>query len=66
MKSILKIIILFYFSNIYSENLWDLNRCIDYALEHNVENKKLELNIGESEIIINDANNKFLPNISIL
>ncbi len=66
MKSILKIIILFYFSNIYSENLWDLNRCIDYALEHNVENKKLELNIDESEIMINDAKNKFLPNISIL
>lgn len=47
-----------------AQNLWSLDSCINYAIEHNltVQNRELEKISGEYSVI--EAKDRFLPNLS--
>lgn len=43
---------------------WDLQQCIDYALEHNIEVKLREQDVESGRLQVDDARHGFLPQIS--
>ena len=46
------------------ENKWSLEKCIRYAIEHNINIKRLQLQQQEAEIQYNTATNSRLPNLN--
>lgn len=44
--------------------LWTLERCVEYALEHNIELNSERLAVRESEIALSDSKWTFVPRIS--
>jgi outer membrane protein len=47
-----------------SNNQWSLEQCIQYAIEHNINIKQLQLQQEEAEIQQNTAKNSRLPNLN--
>lgn len=47
-----------------AQNAWTLERCIDYALEHNITLKQSEITVDQREIDLNTAENRRLPGVS--
>lgn len=48
---------------VYAQS-WDLDSCINYAIEHNITVKNRNLDKISAELDITEAKNKFLPNLS--
>lgn len=46
------------------EGPWDLTRCIDYALEHNISVRQGAIGVTQKEIALNTAENSRLPSVS--
>lgn len=63
-----KIIALFIISScclgVSAQEKWDLHRCIEYALEHNLSIKQQEAERDKSSVELNTAKMKRLPNLS--
>lgn len=49
---------------ILSVGPWNLQDCIDYALEHNISVQQSEINVKQKEITLNTARNSRLPDLS--
>ena len=43
---------------------WDLSRCIDYALDHNLTVRRSELNVTQREIDLSTAEGRRLPAVN--
>ena len=43
---------------------WSLEKCIDYAVEHNISVQQSEISVKQKEIALNTAKNKRLPGVS--
>ena len=43
---------------------WSLSDCIDYALEHNLSVRQSALQVEQSEVELNTAQNRRLPSVS--
>lgn len=43
---------------------WDLDACVDYAIEHNLQVNAQELNLEEAKINTSNAKGSFLPNLN--
>lgn len=46
------------------EKVWDLQKCIDYAIENNLELEQSLLGINEADINISNAKGAYLPNLN--
>ncbi len=55
------------FSNITvnGQNTWSLQKCIDYALENNIQIKRQQLNTGYYENQVSQAKSNRLPNLNV-
>lgn len=51
-------------SNVGVAETWDLQQCIDYALEHNIDVKLREQDIESGKLQVDDARHSFLPQLS--
>ena len=51
-------------TNIHSQESWDLQRCINHAIEHNLTIKQKEAEREQSEVELNTAQWSRLPNLS--
>lgn len=49
---------------ILSAGPWNLQNCIDYALEHNISVQQSEINVKQKEITLNTARNSRLPDLA--
>lgn len=60
------IAVLFAFSNnqTNAQNIWSLQKCIDYALENNIQIKQQALNTNYYENQVNQAKSNKLPNLN--
>lgn len=47
-----------------SSSVWTLEECIDYALEHNIEIKRQELGVNNSEIGLSESQWDYAPSLS--
>ena len=47
-----------------TSKVWTLAECIDYALEHNIEIKRLELGVDNSEIGLSESRWDYAPSLS--
>lgn len=47
-----------------SAETWNLQQCIDYAIEHNLTVKNTDYNVKAGEINVTSAKNKFLPTVT--
>ena len=45
-------------------DVWTLQQCIDYALEHNIQIKRANFNVVSNETSLNMARSDWLPNIN--
>ncbi len=43
---------------------WDMDRCIDYALEHNIQVKIQEQDIEQGKLQVSSSWHSFLPQVS--
>ena len=43
---------------------WTLDRCIDYAVEHNTEVRRSLLSARQGELAVTEAKDRFLPQLS--
>ena len=61
-------VMLFVFFQIVSgqntADVWTLQQCIDYALEHNIQIKRANFNVVSNETSLNMARSDWLPNIN--
>lgn len=48
----------------YGQTKWSLRKCIDYAVENNIEIKQQELQVKGSEIDLSTSKNSRLPNLN--
>ena len=48
----------------FSQKLWSLNECIEYAHEHNIQIKRQELNSLLSKNYYYESLGQFLPNLN--
>ncbi|MDX1285173.1 MAG: TolC family protein, partial [Draconibacterium sp.] len=51
-------------SNAQERNLWDLQKCIDYALENNIQIKQQALGTDYQQNLVNQAKSDRLPNLN--
>lgn len=63
------VILFFYATTIFAQNnslpkTWDLQTCIDYALENNIQIKTAEVNKNSSEVDSKQAKAAFFPSVS--
>lgn len=47
-----------------TSKVWTLEKCIDYALEHNIEIKRQELGVSNSEIGLSESRWDYAPSLS--
>lgn len=47
-----------------SAETWNLQQCIDYAIEHNLTVKNTDYNVKAGEINVTSAKNQFLPTVT--
>lgn len=47
----------------WAQSPWTLRRCIDYAVEHNIEIRQQALNVDDAEIELNTSKNSRLPSL---
>lgn len=47
-----------------SQSAWDLRKCIDYAIEHNIEIMQQDLKVKGAEVDLNTSKNQRLPNLT--
>lgn len=47
-----------------AQNVWSLQKCIDYALENNIQIKRQQLNTGYTENQLNQAKSERWPNLN--
>lgn len=47
-----------------AQKTWDLQTCINYALEHNVSIKQRQDNVKQQEISLSTSKNQYLPNLT--
>ena len=47
-----------------TSKVWTLEKCIDYALEHNIEIKRQELGVNNSEIGLSESRWDYAPSLS--
>ena len=47
-----------------AQEAWDLRKCIDYAIEHNLSIKQQEANMEQREVELNTAKWRRLPNLN--
>lgn len=52
------------FSPVIGQEQWDLKRCIDYAIEHNLTIKQREANRDQNKVKLNTAQWSRLPNLT--
>ncbi|HPQ35663.1 MAG TPA: TolC family protein [Tenuifilaceae bacterium] len=54
--------------NLFSQDAdktgWDLNQCINYALDHNIQIQKTKLDVASSNVNLQQAKSNRLPNLS--
>ncbi len=50
--------------NIQAQNVWDLQACIDYAIENNLQVKRQEINTRYNETLVKQAKDDKLPNLN--
>ena len=43
---------------------WSLDRCVDYALEHNIDVRRQMLEVRQGELAVREAKDRVLPNLS--
>ena len=58
------ILLLFAAGNSYAQETWSLQKCIDYALENNIQIKRQALNTGYNENLVDQAKSDRLPNLN--
>lgn len=51
-------------TSLEAQNIWDLQKCIDYALENNIQIKQQGLNAKYSENLVKQAKDDKLPNLN--
>lgn len=51
-------------SPIYAQETWNLRRCIEYALAHNITIKQQGLSVRQSQIDVSNARNRRLPSLN--
>lgn len=47
-----------------AQEAWTLERCVDYAIEHNISVKNARLQVEQGEVEVTSAKNAFLPTLS--
>ena len=50
--------------NLQAQNVWDLQTCIDYAIENNLQVKRQEINTRYNETLVKQAKDDKLPNLN--
>ena len=55
---------LFFFPIAFSQVPWSLERCIEYALENNIQVKQQKLNTEYNSNLLNQAKVNLYPNLS--
>ncbi|WP_319510750.1 TolC family protein [uncultured Draconibacterium sp.] len=50
--------------NLQAQNVWDLQACIDYAIENNLQVKRQEINTRYNETLVKQAKDDKLPNLN--
>lgn len=50
--------------NCHAEEVWSLQRCVDYALENNLTIKNSRIQVDQSELDVTSAKDAFLPSVS--
>jgi len=63
-KFILTVLIIIYTFSIFSQDTWSLERCINYALENNIQIKQQELNTKYHSNNYNQSKTGVLPNLN--
>lgn len=64
-KILVNIILLFsIFLTSYSQETWSLQKCVDYALENNIQIKQSKLNTEYNENLLNQSKSNRLPNLN--
>lgn len=58
------VFVLFGTASLKAQNVWDLQKCIDYAIENNIQIKQQELGTNYSEIQLSQAKSNKLPNLN--
>lgn len=62
---ILSVIFLVFFNTaVFAQNTWSLQKCIDYALENNIQIKQQDLNTKTYENQVNQAKSNLLPDLN--
>ena len=68
MKSIVKYTFLAAFSLLscagFSQEVWSLDKCLEYAKEHNLQIRQSELAVAQSENAVTQSKYEFLPSLS--
>lgn len=50
--------------NAWSQDVWDLQKCVDYAIENNIQIKQSQLDLRTSEVNLNDSRMSSLPSLN--
>ncbi len=50
--------------SLQAQNVWDLQTCIDYAIENNLQVKRQEINTRYNETLVKQAKDDKLPNLN--
>ncbi|GET46652.1 TolC family protein [Capnocytophaga felis] len=64
MKKLLHIVLLISSFSVYSQKLWTLEDCIEYALQNNISVKQSEIDLNATEIDKLQARGDFLPSLN--
>lgn len=66
MKKVLSLAILAQIVSLptFAQNGWDLQKCIDYAIEHNITIKQTANNVEQGKIALNTSKNNRLPSLT--
>lgn len=66
-KSILLLVLisgLFTLSQNYAQNVWDLEKCVNYAIDNNLSIKQSEYTVNINEATLKDSKLSFIPNLN--
>lgn len=63
-KYLSALILIFSLTSASSQELWDLEKCVNFALENNLDVRRAALNVQTSETNVTQSKTQFLPSVN--
>jgi len=63
-KTIITLLLFYISCSVYSQEFWNLEQCLEYAVKNSYEIKRAKLELNVKDVNLQQARENYLPNLN--